>query len=52
MKLKFGLKISLEPNSYTKTDFNTKLKTERQFHTKVYLNNPVLNRTCTMHLDR
>jgi len=34
-KLKFGLKISLKPNSSTKNDFKTKLKTELQFHTKV-----------------
>jgi len=40
--LKFGLKLSLKLNSSAKTEFKTKLNQ----------NNPVLNQTCKMHLDR
>jgi len=50
--LKLGLKLGLKPNSSAKTEFKTEPKTELRFQTEVNLNNPVLNRTCALHLDR
>ena len=49
--LKFGLKLGLTELFHLKSE-KTKVNTELWFQTEVNLNNPVLNQTCTMHLDR
>jgi len=41
---KFNFKLSLTPDSSTKTEFKTELKTALQFKPKVNVNNPVLNK--------
>jgi len=50
--LKFGLKVSLKPNYSAENECEIKVKTEVWFKTEVNLNNPVLNQTCSKHLDR